>query len=539
MKSLLKVLFFLFVLSGCKFFNESFDLDRIKDPEKDIYRIFEAFEIESVSKEHMNNDDHMDILIVGTTELGEWIDAYFIHNGDQANTYRYMSGDDYWESYNPDSYDTFEKVEDYFQDMQDYNEIEQIIYEDLNQDGKDDALVISFYSSEEFSSIDAYLFIGVEGGYLYDAVAETYYPATYDDFNVFQNAFVKDGYFTIELEGMQPYWERHITFAFDEDEETFVLYKDGGVVEDMEGNVLRDEVLTQNDFGTVYFYEFVPDKRGLFSLKQEAKVSNVKELLSAIENNRTIYLSEGIYYLNDLKQLPKEAQENFEKSAYWGTFYTSEFYAYEGAKANETALALSLHELRNVDFIGVGNVQFVVTDEMVSVLALENCENIYFENIYMVHDVGGLCGANVVDLDHCYDLEFFQCTFDGSGQLAVFANASYDLYFVDSYFTNCTDGALDFYDSDAVFETCIFKDNTIWYALIAGYSYSSLGFHECTFSKNKEVDSDYIKDPRHLFYVQDESYIYIDEKCVISADNLVEEIANDNKFITVADGVIF
>lgn len=531
------LLLFFFFLSSCRYFEQELDLDKVRNPEKDIYKIYEDFQFESLTKFDVNDDGYLDYTIQGYDQYGDWVEAYFLHNGDKENTYTFVSSDDY---YSDDDSDIVERVEDYFLDSELSSTIEELVYQDLDADGLDDAVVVAFYESEEYYSIDAYVFLGLENGYQYNGLAEVHYPMNFVGFKDFRKLVVSDQFFTIELAGENPKWERYITFKYEEDEGAFVLHKDGGKVYDSSGVLVREAVLTTADFGTIYFTDFITDDKVLFSIKQEARVSTVPEFLYALQSNMTIYVNEGVYLLNKLELLPSEAQEKFYASKEWGTFYSEDFYDYYGGEVEEPSnISLILRNLRNVNVIGLGDVQMVVTDEFVTVLSFENCDKIYMENIYFVHDVGGVCGADVVNLYQCKNMVFAESTFDGSGEIGVYANESENLRFENCYFTNCSEGGVEFYTSDAEFESCHFEDNQVWHSLVSANSSSNLYFYQTSFANNvmhedaKEANID-----SYLFKSKDESYIYLDEMCSISNVNSSLEIRNDTEYVYIEEEVI-
>lgn len=529
MKKSLILLLVVFLFNACQF-DKKIDLEAVENPEEDIYELFDGFELESMYLADHNYDGFLDYEFVGYDMFDNYVDVYFMHNGEGSETYTFMDYEDFWYAY--ETYeDTYSRVEDYFAGMEEESSIEEIYYSDLTNDGMDDAVVVSYYTSDDYYSIDVYIFEGGENGYTYFGLGEMHYPVSEDAFDVFQNVTIKDEFFTVEL--AEPgEWERYITFKYDEFDQDFLLYKDGGKIWDENGELLRDEVLTDNDFGYVFFYEFNPNDGNVFSLQIPFWVSNTEELLAAIGSNRVIYIQGGEYLLNDLDALPEEARANFYQLKGWSTFYSSSFYKYEGyGGANESEINLTLGNVRNTSFIGEGDVRFVVDDEFVTVLALEDCDKVVFENIYMVHDVGGVCGANVVDMYYSDEVDFINCVFDGSGEIGVYSEDCYSMYFIECSFTNCTSGALDCFDSDAMFRECYFKDNLIWHTLVGAYGYSTLDFYECEFTDNSDESYDSSNDS-YLFYTDDEAYIYLDSYSILE-NNQVNSKANNRDNITL------
>ncbi|MFT4968511.1 MAG: hypothetical protein ACI9O4_000240 [Chitinophagales bacterium] len=526
------------LFTSCEYVWMEPDHNHVVNPEMAVVQIYDDFEIEAVTKEDIDYDGVMDYTIIGYDEYGDWVEAVFINNDDIWSTFTFMTGDEfrsddgYYDDYD-DYSDVYAEVEDYFYEIEDFNHVEDVKYADLNSDGYEDAIVIAFYDSEDYQSIDVYVFTGEEEGFYYYGIAEVHYPYIYGDFGAYKDLVIKDEFFTIELSEESPYMDRSITFRYDEFEDEFLLHKDGGKVLDEEGNLIREEVLTQDDFGDVYFYDFILNYDNTFNIKQETWVSSTEEFLNALSSNRVIYLEEGIYELNDINALPYEVRNSYKTADSWEDFYVSDFFTYScGSIDYESELSLKLTDLKNLDIIGQGDVKLVVTDEMITVLTFENCANVSVENVYMVHDVGGICGANVVDLNYCEDMEFTNCTFDGSGELGVYADACYSLYFNDCQFTNCTSGAIDFYDSDGMFDNCTFKDNEIWQALVAAYSYSSLDFYACDFKDNFKYDYEDSRETQYLFYADEESYIYLDDQCLIK-DNEVDKRLNNEEYVLI------
>ncbi len=531
MKHLIPFSIILLFLSACDL-NTNLDLSKVKDPESDIYKIYEGIEIESIYKEDLNYDGNMDISISGYAYNGDWLEAYFIHNGDLANTYTHFTSDAYWDSYE-DYEENYSSIEAYYAEMELNSKVEDITYEDITGDGIDDAIVITNYSLDDYQSIDLTFFIGKDDGYSYYSLAEMHHPEVYDDFSAFKAVVTKDEYFTVELGGDDPYWDRFITFRYDDELGDVLLHKDGGTIIGDDGQLVREEVLGSDDFGMVYLEAFTPNGAEFFSLKREVTVSNTAEFLNALGDNKVIYVEEGTYYLDELSMLPEEAQKAYQNADSWSEFFRSQYYAYYcGNKDYGDALELTINNLNNVSIIGNGNVEFVVRDEMVTVLSFINCENVNMTNVYMVHDVGGICGADVVDIDNSYDMSFKSCVFDGSGELGVYAYMSFNVSFEDCDFTNCTSGGIEFGESEGEFNSCTFSNNEIWLALVYAYGYSNLSFYDCSFYNNEETSSDYVTERTYLFKVEGESYVYLDEDCEIK-DNKVAEILNDIEFVEI------
>lgn len=513
--------------------------DHVVNPELAVKFLYDGFEMESVTKEDIDYDGNMDYTIYGYDEDDNWIEAIFINNDNIWSTYSFMTGDEFWGDYEyyDDEYSEFyDSVEEYFIDMEDLSTIAETFYYDVDGDGTEDAVVIANYVSEDYESIDVYIFTKSEEGYYYYGIAEVHYPNNSGDYAAFKNVVFKDEYFTVELREDDPYWERFITFKYDDNEGEFFLHKDGGTVKDQEGNLTREEVLTEDDFGTKYFYEFYADDIELFSIKKEVMVTTTQEFLDALSNNTTIYVEPGEYRLNDIYGLSTEIQEYYKDAEDWDDFYIHDYYFLTcGSKDYESDISLTISELQNVDIIGRGDVDFVVGDEMVTVLTFEGCNKVKMEGIYMVHDVGGDCGSNVVDLNFCKDLAFTDCVFDGSGQLAIYAVDCYSLLFTECSFTNCTDGALDFVDSDGMFDNCEFSDNEIWHSLVTADGYSSLDFYECTFSNNSYYIEDHDdSDDTYLFEARNDAYIYVGDYCEFS-NNEVDVLANDFDYVILSD----
>ena len=272
MKHLIPFSIILLFLSACDL-NTNLDLSKVKDPESDIYKIYEGIEIESIYKEDLYYDGNMDISISGYAYNGDWLEAYFIHNGDLANTYTHFTSDAYWDSYE-DYEENYSSIEAYYAEMELNSKVEDITYEDITGDGIDDAIVITNYSLDDYQSIDLTFFIGKDDGYSYYSLAEMHHPEVYDDFSAFKAVVTKDEYFTVELGGDDPYWDRFITFRYDDELGDVLLHKDGGTIIGDDGQLVREEVLGSDDFGMVYLEAFTPNGAEFFSLKREVNQLN-------------------------------------------------------------------------------------------------------------------------------------------------------------------------------------------------------------------------------------------------------------------------
>jgi 3D (Asp-Asp-Asp) domain-containing protein len=530
MKKILLPIIAAILLNACQLFEQEIDLDKIQNPDEVIFEMYPDFQLERMYVEDLNYDEFLDYEIIGYDKFDNYIEAYFIHNGEDSDTYTYMTGDDYWNDYEGYS-EYYENVEEYFEGMEDVSSVEEIFYQDVNSDGIEDALVVSHYTSDDYYSIDVYIFVGSDEGFEYFGLGEMYYPSSEEEFGVFKTIAFEEEYFTIELLESGK-WERYITFKYDAYENDFLLHQDGGKVWNEQGELEIDELLTEDDFGYKYFYEFMPDDSDVFSLRLGYWVNNTTQLLEALGSNRIIHIQQGDYVLNDLNALPAEARSNFNSTTDWSTFYSTDAYTYQGwGPGNKSEIALTLVNLRNTTFIGEGDVRFIVDNELVSVLRIENCAKLDFENIYMVHDVGGYCGANVLDMFYSDEIEFEYCVFDGSGEIGVLAEACYSAYFTNSDFTNCTNGAIDFSDSDAIFDYCNFNNNSIYSSLVGAYGYSSLDFYDCSFTNN-EANAREISEETYLFYADDDAYIYLDSYSIIE-NNSVDKQLNDRNNVTL------
>lgn len=538
MKNVVVVLLLFFSLVSCKETKKTIELNKVENPEMAIYEIYPDFQMESLIKEDLNADGDLDFSIIGYDQNGEWIRCYFIHNGDKENTYTFTSEEEFW--YSDYEEELIYNIQDYFTDTEGLSDIIQLVHGDLNADNLEDTLVIVYYNGDDYLSLDAYIFLALPGGGVENyGMAEIYYPMNENELEVVQDVVIKDGYFTIELEDLKSRWERYLSFRYLESEASFVLYEDGGKVFNDEAHLVKEEVRTSDHFGIVYFKEFNPELNGLFSIKPSFNVKTVAEFLEVLGNDRTIYLEAGVYKLNDINALPQAAQQSFLTAKNAETFYTSEFYHYTCGWANDSSeINLLLTGLYNTDIVGVGDVKFVVDNEFISVLSFEGCSKMNFENVYLVHDVGGTCGADVIEVINSSRLNFLNCVFDGSGEIAIDARSSYFLDFNSCRLSNCSSGAIEFYESDAVFQSCFIEDNVIWYALVSASAGSDLYFHDCSFANNKADNSPNPENSRHFFLTKDNAYIFLDEDCQLSNNDKIK-MFNDVENVSIPKHLLY
>lgn len=509
------------------------DFEEIKDPEKYLQSLNEDFTIVNVIKEDVNGDGYLDVHILGMPSIDYYEDYYFLSVS--GETFKLVMAENYWgeedgvEEENSYEYNT---IQDYFNELEiEYGEssIVEIYYQDFNSDGFEDGIVIFNYIDDEYESFDVYMFLNNrKGKFIYKTMNELYVKHPSIQNLDFSELVIKAPYFSFEFKNEPLSQKRIITFKINEDESEFLLHKAGEINYNEDGAIINEEVQDQNDFGVVYFGEFDPN----ISFKKESDtVSNSFDLLKSLGNNKTIYLNEGTYILNRASNFNESAIESLKADK----DYLGKFYDVYGSISEDEGFAdveIYFKNLNNIDFIGRGEVRLVVDDEILTILSFKNCSNVFMQNIYMVHEVGGICSGNVIDIMDSKNMEFENVTLDGSGDYAVYATNLENGFFQNCYFTNCSSGALDFYNSSVTFLTSSISENSVYEYLVYAGRNSILNFNICEFNTNTNNRA-----KGHLFYADTDSKIILDNKCNIE-NNIVKNIRNDKSTVFIGEDVI-
>ena len=91
MKKILLPIIAAILLNACQLFEQEIDLDKIQNPDEVIFEMYPDFQLERMYVEDLNYDEFLDYEIIGYDKFDNYIEAYFIHNGEDSDTYTYMT----------------------------------------------------------------------------------------------------------------------------------------------------------------------------------------------------------------------------------------------------------------------------------------------------------------------------------------------------------------------------------------------------------------------------------------------------------------
>ncbi|NJK93553.1 MAG: hypothetical protein HC905_00255 [Bacteroidales bacterium] len=196
------------------------------------------------------------------------------------------------------------------------------------------------------------------------------------------------------------------------------------------------------------------------------EVNNARELIGALGSERTIYLKSGIYnlsYNDSLYQLSAWYSRDTSFSSRGGVF----------------------HDLKNVKFIGIGEVKIITNNYFEWVVNFINCKGLYFENMTIGHDTPSECEGGTAYFKNSSDISLKKVGLYGCGTVGLELNNIEDFYISESEIFKCTYNLIEIRESKNVrfnevtfresgqtdmlifdkngtitFTRCIFRDNT-------------------------------------------------------------------------------
>ncbi|MBQ7581407.1 MAG: right-handed parallel beta-helix repeat-containing protein [Lachnospiraceae bacterium] len=202
-------------------------------------------------------------------------------------------------------------------------------------------------------------------------------------------------------------------------------------------------------------------------------VSDVSELLKAIQSNRKIILKEGTYDLSTANERLKnpDVQFNHGYSSESGTVASVTF-------TNLTNLRLEAEEGCKVELC--------ITDPYEPVLTLDNCDYVSLIGLTLGHHVEpGTCSGSVLDVRNGLGLNVNNCHLYGCGTYGLEAYDFSRIRFEDTEIYECTYGIVDLADTyDAEFVNCNMHDNSDL-EMITLSQCGSISFTDCSFKDNK------------------------------------------------------
>ena len=246
-------------------------------------------------------------------------------------------------------------------------------------------------------------------------------------------------------------------------------------------------------------------------------VSDVEELMEAIDDYMTIILKPGTYnvteFLNDYEldewdwEAYEESQEEEESEGLDYGLYYEEVFDGQGLVIN------NVDGLTLVSADPEKPAEIVCEPRYAEVLNFIDCDNLIIEDVVLGHTDGeGYCSGDVIALHDCWTVELIGDELYGCGAYAFEIDDCYGIEVRDSYIHDCTYGVamigetydVNFYhtkfedckeftmfevsESDVTFIGCGFKN--LDGALISVDEYGSAKFAACTFDKDAQASLD-------------------------------------------------
>lgn len=205
-------------------------------------------------------------------------------------------------------------------------------------------------------------------------------------------------------------------------------------------------------------------------------VSNLKEFLDALGNNRKIIINHDIYIKEGLKQVvtdiskffmkrpgengiggtPEYINEFYDiKGAYWSSKYTKE----ELIKNNfsefiENKVVLIIKKAHNLTITTNNSSNIIIRQSEDEVIRFENLMEFTLLNLSIFHEVGtdGGCGefAPVISFHNSNAVKVDNCKLNGSGTEGIHANDVKGMTVVNTEIFNCNKRGLSFENSKDV-----------------------------------------------------------------------------------------
>ena len=173
-------------------------------------------------------------------------------------------------------------------------------------------------------------------------------------------------------------------------------------------------------------------------------VSNVKELVEAIEPGARIRLKRGNYNLTEYLENVVEEEQGRIDSPY---VYLEE--VYDGWE-------LRISGVQGLAIIGgAANAyatKLLVEPRYATVLTFEECEGIYLSDLTMGHTDGdGYCSGNVLNLDECRGVLLHDLDLYGCGYIGLEASETENLQVMDTVIHDCNGSAMWISDAEGAY----------------------------------------------------------------------------------------
>ena len=239
---------------------------------------------------------------------------------------------------------------------------------------------------------------------------------------------------------------------------------------------------------TSYYKEGSPELENKSELAylQTVTVSDVADLIAAIDDNTRIILEPGDYDL----------------SSYVGKADNPKAYI------SDRSLVIDGVSYMKIEVENGQTAELSIDDPYSAVINFADCEKITFDGLTCGHHVEpGTCGAPVLGMRNCYDVTIDNCHLYGCGSYGLEASDCSSIYFDNTEIYECTYGIVSGYRMYYMsFTGCDMHDNSE-YTQIELYDSHSINFDDCRFTNNN-VSAEYYNDGEFVHTDDESGYIY-------------------------------
>ncbi len=213
-------------------------------------------------------------------------------------------------------------------------------------------------------------------------------------------------------------------------------------------------------------------------------VSNVKELVEAIEPGARIRLKRGSYNLTDY--ISAVLAEN-------GGTIDSDYVRIEEVY---DGMQLSIKDVSDLSIAGGADLAFatklVVEPRYATVLTFEDCDDLFLSDLTLGHtDMEGTCAGNVINLDDCRNVFLHGLDLYGCGYVGLETMDVRDLLVMDCVIHDCNGEAMWHGDTEGTFTFLNSTFTDCQEPIIFTDSQADITFRDCTFGAvESEIEYD-------------------------------------------------
>lgn len=237
------------------------------------------------------------------------------------------------------------------------------------------------------------------------------------------------------------------------------------------------------------------------------EVTNVIELISEIDSNKTIHLKEGDYLVSNLS-----LAEN-ENVSYSPVFDGEE---------------LIIKNIKNLTITGDDKIktQILAQPRYANVFTFKNCENITINNVTIGHtEELGYCSGGVISSLNSKEIYINNSILFGCGTYGLILSNTENLEFKNSVIKECSYGIMQINNSTNIkFNKSEFYNNGC-FNLISAYNNANISFDYC------KIYDNFTNYDNILFYASVDSQININNTDI--HDNSVKFLVNNMERISI------